>query len=183
MIHSIDCVDLHFAVERKIQPSNQFERCTNYWEDPQFREYFAKLPREFGDSFSPAQLFQISKLKNREISQVSHRVLLGRRHARGPYSMNILEICGDLMWLSDDALCFSFLFIIPNALRSASIPTSQIQPWSENHRSQDWLMRSTAHCAHVIYSHPLSSPNWSAWPAIDHSLGIKFWGLTYGNRS
>jgi hypothetical protein len=85
------------------------ERCTNYWEGPQFHEYFVKLTREFGHSFSRAQLFQISKLKNREISQMSQRVLCGRRHARGPYSMNILEICGELMWLSDDALRFSFI--------------------------------------------------------------------------
>jgi hypothetical protein len=92
--------------------------------------------------------------KNSQISQISYRALLGRLCARGQYSMNILEICGDLMWLSNDALRFSFLFIIPNALRSASIRTGQIQPWSENHVSRDWLMRSIAHCARVIYSPP-----------------------------
>jgi hypothetical protein len=122
-------------------------------------------------------------LKNHEISQMSHRILLECRHARGPYSMNILEICEDFTWLSGDALRFSFLLIIPNALRSESIPTGQIQPWSENHLSRDWLMRNIAHCAHVIYSLPLSSPNWCAWPAIGHSLGIKFRVLKYGNRS
>jgi hypothetical protein len=87
------------------------------------------------------------------------------------------------MWLSDDALLFSFLFIIPNALRSASIPTGQTAPWSENYLSRDWLMRSIAHCAHVIYSPLLSSPEWCARPAIGHSLGIEFRGLTEGHRS
>jgi hypothetical protein len=123
------------------------------------------------------------EIKTSEISQISYRALLGPRRAREPYYMNILEICGDLMWLSDDALRFSFLFMIPIALRSASIPTSQIQPWSENHLSQGWLMRSIVHCAHVISSPPLSSPDWCARPAIGHSLGIKCRGFTEGHRS
>jgi hypothetical protein len=75
---------------------------------PSISRISRQIAERVGHSFSRAQLFQISKLKNRGNSQMSHRVLLGRRHAREPYSMNIPEICGDLMWLSDNALRFSF---------------------------------------------------------------------------
>jgi hypothetical protein len=96
--------------------------------------------------------------------------------------MNIVKICADFMWLSDDALRFFFIHNSKHVSLGID-PTGQIQPWSENHLSRDWLMCSIAHCAQVIYSPPLSLPNWCAWPAIGHSLGIKFRCLTYGNRS
>jgi hypothetical protein len=65
------------------------ERCTNYWEGPQFREYFVKLPREFGHSFSRAQLFQISKLKNREFLKCP----IG-------YSLGVVMLENHILWIS-----------------------------------------------------------------------------------
>jgi hypothetical protein len=139
-----------------------------------------QIPERVRIFLQSSSVISNTEIKNSEISQIYYRALLERRCARGRYSMNILEICGDLIWLSKDTLRFSLLFIIPNALHSASIRTGQIQSWSENNTSRDWLTRSIAR---VIYSPPLSSPDWCARPAIGHSLGIEFLGLTDRRRS